>query len=72
MPLYRITVKQNVNCNGIRLEKGMSVDVVNNLYFNPILTNGGTLVADAFMRIYNVDIKKVCALNTVYLECKQI
>ncbi len=58
MPLYRITVKQNVNCNGIRLEKGMSVDVVNNLNFNPILTNGGKLVSDAFMHIYYVNIKK--------------
>ena len=30
MPLFRITVKHRVNTNGVRLEPGMSVDVVTN------------------------------------------
>lgn len=70
--LYRITVKQNKIANGIRIEEGMSVDVLTNSFSNPITTNGGQPVADAFMRIYGVDIKKAGALNMVYLDCQRI
>ena len=70
--LYRITVKQNRNCNGIRIDKGMSVEVVTNSFSNPITTNGGQCVIDAFMRIYGVDIKKAGALNTVCLDCQRL
>ena len=70
--LYRITVKQNKNTNGIRLDKGMSVEVVTNSYSNPVTTNGGQCVVDAFMRIYGVDIKKAGALNMVYLDCQRV
>ena len=41
MPLFRVTVKQRVNCNGVRLEPGMSVDVVSNSFSDPVHTNGG-------------------------------
>lgn len=70
--LYRITVKQNKNCNGVRIEKGMSVDIVTNSFSSPVSTNGGQAVADAFMRIYGVDIKKAGALSMVYLDCQRI
>lgn len=70
--LYRITVKQNKIANGIRVEKGMSVDVVTNSFSNPVTTNGGQAVVDAFMRIYGIDIKKAGALNMVYLDCQRI
>lgn len=70
--LYRISVKMNKFCNGIRLDKGMSVDVVTNSFSNPIFTNGGQPVADAFMRVYGIDIKKAGALNTTYLDCQRI
>ena len=50
--LYRITVKNSKLTNGIRVEKGMSVDVVSNSMSNPVVTNGGQTVVDAFMRIY--------------------
>ena len=68
MPLFRVTVKSRVNTNGIRLEPGMSVDVVGNSFCDLIHTNGGQIVADAFMRIYGVDIKKAGALNGIYLK----
>lgn len=70
--LYRVTVKQNKLNAGIRIERGMSVDVVTNSMSNPVSTNGGQPVADAFMRIYGIDIRKVGALNMVYLDVKQI
>ncbi|MDH8702752.1 hypothetical protein M2138_002123 [Dysgonomonadaceae bacterium PH5-43] len=72
MPLFRITVRTMKNSNGIRLEKGMSVDVVSQSFSNPISTNGGQLVVDAFMRIYGVDIKKAGALSLAYLDVEQI
>lgn len=72
MPLFRVTVKQRVNCNGVRLEPGMSVDVVSNSFSDPVHTNGGQSVIDAFMRIYGVDVKKAGALNEVYLKVDKI
>ena len=72
MPIFRITVKQMKNVNGIRIEKGMSVDVVSSSFSNPISTNGGQCVNDAFLRIYGIDLKKVGALNQSYLESEQI
>lgn len=71
MPLFRITVKQPKNCNGLRIERGMSVQVVSNSFSNPVTTNGGQLVADAFQRIYGIDLKTMGALNMVYLEVEK-
>ena len=72
MPLYRITTKQSKNSNRIRIEKGMSVDVVTNSMMNPLTTNGGQSVVDAFMRIYGIDIRKAGILSTVYLNVEKI
>lgn len=72
MPLFRITVKQMKVSNGVRIEPGMHVDVVSNSFSNPVTTNGGQTVADAFYRIYGIDIKKVGALNMVYLDVERI
>jgi len=72
MPLFRITVKQSKNSNGVRIEKGMNVDVVTQSMSNPVSTNGGQVVADAFMRLYGIDIKKAGALNMVYLNVMKI
>lgn len=72
MPLFRITVKTMKNSNNIRIERGMSVDVVSNTMSNPVNTNGGQLVVDAFMRIYGIDIKKAGALSMVYLDVQKI
>ena len=72
MPRFRITTKQRKMSNGIIIEPGMSVEVVTSTFSNPVSTNGGQAVVDAFMRIYGVDIKKAGALSTVYLDVKQI
>lgn len=72
MPLFRITTKQSKNANGIRIEKGMSVDVVTSSMSNPLTTNGGQAVADAFMRVYGIDAKKAGILSTVYLDVVKI
>lgn len=70
--LYRVTVKSSKNSNGIRIERGMSVEVVTKNITNPVTTNGGQVVADAFLRIYGIDIRKAGALNMVYLDVKRI
>ena len=61
-----------VNTNGVRLEPGMSVDVVSQSFSNPVTTNGGQLVADAFMRIYGVDLRRANALTTARLNVERI
>ncbi|WP_165155040.1 DUF6140 family protein [Parabacteroides sp. ZJ-118] len=72
MPLFRVTVKQSKNANGIRVEKGMSVEVVTLTMSNPLTTNGGQAVVDAFYRIYGIDAKKAGILSTVYLDVVKI
>ena len=72
MPLFRVTVKQMKLTSGIRIEPGMSVDVVTNSMSNPLTTNGGQAVADAFMRVYGIDMKRIGALSTVYLDVVKV
>lgn len=72
MARFRITTKHVKNCNGIRIEPGMSVEVITQTISNPVTTNGGKTVADAFMRIYGIDIKKAGCLSMVELDVEQI
>ncbi len=72
MPRFRITTKNRKNVNGIRIEPGMSVEVVTQSMSNPVVTNGGQAVADAFMRIYGIDLRRANALNMVYLDTQRI
>ena len=72
MPLFRVTVKQMKFTGGIRIEPGMTVDVVSSSMSNPLTTNGGQLVADAFMRVYGIDLKRIGALSTVYLDVVKV
>ena len=72
MPLFRVTVKQMKLTSGIRIEPGMSVDVVTNSMSNPLTTNGGQAVADAFIRVYGIDLKRIGALSTVYLDVVKV
>lgn len=58
--------------NGIIIEPGMSVEVVTQSFSNPVSNNGGQAVADAFMRIYGIDIKKAGILSTSYLDVQRI
>lgn len=72
MPLFQITTKSRKQCNGIRIEPGMSVQVATQSMGNPVTTNGGLQVADAFMRMYGIDIKKAGCLNMVDLSVERI
>ena len=72
MPKFRITTKSCTQFNCIRIESGMSVEVITREMTNPLTTNGGQPVVDAFLRIYGVDIKKAGVCSPVYLDVKQL
>ena len=72
MARFRITTTQMKNCNGVRIEPGMTVEVITQSMSNPVSINGGQVVADAFMRVYGIDIKKAGALSMVYLKVEKI
>lgn len=72
MPIFRISTKNRKQVNGIRIEPGMTVQVVTQSMSNPVLINGGQDVVDAFLRIYGIDIKKAGCLNMVELSVEQI
>ena len=60
------------NNNGIRIEPGMSVEVITQSMSNPVLSNGGQPVVDAFERIYSIDIRRAGILNMNYLNVERI
>ena len=71
MALFRATVKSTRVINGVRLEKGMSVDFPSS-YGAPLSTNGGKEVIEAFQRKYGVDIKKAGAVSSAYIEVLKV
>ena len=72
MARFIITTKHTKNSNGIRIEPGMRVEVITQSMSNPVITNGGQAVVDAFMRIYGIDIKKAGCLNMVELDVQKV
>ena len=72
MARFIITTKHVKNSNGIRIEPGMRVELITQTMSNPVITNGGQAVADAFMRIYGIDIKKAGCLNMVELDVQKV
>ncbi|WP_288286276.1 DUF6140 family protein [uncultured Prevotella sp.] len=69
--LYKVTVKSNLNSNGVRLEKGMSVEVSSQSL--PLSTlQGKEQINNAFKAKYGVDLKKACALQSIYLDVVKI
>ena len=71
MALFRATIKSTRITNGVRLEKGMSVDFPSS-YGAPLSTNGGKEVIEAFQRKYGVDIKKAGAVSSAYIEVVKV
>ena len=71
MALFLVTVKRSANVGGIRLEKGMSVEIPTTGY-NPLTSHGGADVAAAFMRIYGLDLKRAGACHNGYLDVERI
>ena len=72
MSLFRATIKRSATVNGIRLEKGMTVEVASKYSGNPLTNNGGHEVSDAFMRKYNIDLRKANAVSSSYVDMVKI
>lgn len=72
MPMFQITTKSRKSSNGIRIEPGMQVEVLTQSASNPVTTNGGQIVVDAFLRKYNIDIKKAGCLSMTELRVDRI
>jgi hypothetical protein len=72
MALFKVTTRARKLTNGILIEPGMSVEVATVSAVNPITANGGQAVADAFMRVYGIDMKRLGALSTVYLDVVRV
>ena len=72
MARFIVTTKRVSQFNGIRIEPGMSVEVVTNTFTNPLLMNGGQPVVDAFMRIYGIDIRRAGILSQAFLDVERI
>lgn len=77
MALFRITVKDSRSINGVRIEKGMTVEVAKgNNSATPTdvfgTTDGKKMVADAFMVKYGIDVVKANAINRIYMDMVKI
>lgn len=72
MSLFKATIKRTATINGIRFEKGMTVNVVSKYSSNPLAINGGREVVEAFLRIYNVDIRKANMVSSSFIEINKI
>jgi len=71
MPLWKFTTKMKRNCNGVFIEKGMTVEVVTPTTSNPLNNpQGREQIAAAFMTKYGVDMKKAGNLTPGYLDAK--
>jgi hypothetical protein len=68
MPLYRVSIKRSTHLNGVSISKGLSVDIPMFTNINPVVVDSGSIVNDAFMRVYGIDLKKLNLLNTNWLE----
>ena len=69
MPIWKFTTKMKRICNGVFIEKGMTVDVVTQTTSNPLNSpQGRDQIAAAFMSKYGVDMKKGQNLTSGYLD----
>ena len=74
--MYKVTVKANLSSGGVRLEKGMSVEVA----FHQKATlcsllgdgKGQELIISAFKTKYGVAVKKAGAFTPRYLDLETI
>lgn len=69
MARWVITTKRKKICNGVAIEPGMTVEVVN-IGTNPVTCNRGKEAAAAFMRVYGIDAVKANILNMSDLDVK--
>ena len=76
MALWRISVKRSESVNGIRLEKGMIVDMVTPVSMsNPLNSNPGEnkpKINNLFVSKYGVDLLKPGLISVSHLQAEKI
>ena len=74
MALWKISVKNSGTVNGVRLEKGMSVDYVTKTSTSPLssLSQNKEQIGRLFMNKYGIDLLKAGLVNTGGLTCEKI
>lgn len=75
MALWKISVKTSGTVNGVRLEKGMSVECVTASTSNPLQTNltkNKPLIGQLFLNKYGVDLNMAGLVNQGRLSCEKI
>lgn len=72
--LYLVSVKQRYNGSNVRIEPGMSVQIPSNSMCSPLMSSDGKrAIADAFMRIYGIDLSRISSvISTSYMMCERI
>ena len=61
MSLWKVTIKNSRYVNGVRIERGMSVQVPSTVH--PLSSSGLSLVRDAFIRIYGVEFAEDASIS---------
>ena len=73
MALSRLTIKQSGNINIVRIEKGMSVELVTNSTTLPLqVITYKEQIAQLFKNKYDIDVIKVCAISPTRMSCERI
>lgn len=73
MPLWKISIKTPDTVNGVRLEKGMFVEMVTN-GINPLqaVSTHKLQIAQLFLNKYGIDLIKGNLVNSGRLSCEKI
>ena len=75
MSVFKVTIKNSGNTNGVRYEKGLSVQILSKdkTTQNPFSSLADKKsIADAFMRMYNLDVNKACLVNTIHMDFEKL
>ena len=74
MALWKISVKNSGTINGVRLEKGMSVDYVTKTNTSPLsaLSQNKEHIGRLFLNKYGIDLLKAGLVNMGRLTCEKI
>ena len=74
MALWKISVKNSGTINGVRLEKGMSVDYVTKTNTSPLsaLSQNKEQIGRLFLNKYGIDLLKGGLVNMGRLTCEKI
>lgn len=73
MALWKISIKRSGTINGVRLEKGLSIELVTTSGTNPVGNSAyREQIARLFMNNYGIDLEKGHLVSASYLEGERV